>query len=85
EVSKTFDQGSNPCSRAYAKCKMANVVEFLKESYTEMTQKVTWPTWVELQNSAVLVLIASIIISLVILAMDETAGNALKMFYKSLA
>ena len=64
---------------------MANVVEFLKESYTEMTQKVTWPTWVELQNSAVLVLIASIIISLVILAMDEAAGNALKMFYKSLA
>ena len=64
---------------------MANVVEFIKESYTEMTQKVTWPTWGELQNSAVLVLIASIIISLVILAMDETAGRALKMFYNSLA
>jgi preprotein translocase subunit SecE len=64
---------------------MANLVEFFKESYTEMTQKVSWPTWGELQNSAVLVLIASIIISLVILAMDETAGNALKMFYKSLA
>ena len=64
---------------------MANVVEFLKESYVEMTQKVTWPTWSELQNSAVLVLVASIIISLLILAMDETAGNALKMFYKSLA
>ena len=64
---------------------MANIVEFFKESYTEMTQNVTWPTWVELQNSAVLVLVASIIISLVILAMDESAGNALKMFYKSLA
>ncbi|MEJ7779392.1 MAG: preprotein translocase subunit SecE [Daejeonella sp.] len=64
---------------------MANVVEFIKESYIEMTQKVTWPTWVELQNSAVLVLIASIIISLVILAMDETAGRALKIFYNSLA
>ena len=64
---------------------MANVVEFLKESYTEMTQKVTWPTWLELQNSAVIVLVASIIISLLILGMDETAGNALKLFYKSLA
>ena len=64
---------------------MANVVEFLKESYVEMTQKVTWPTWLELQNSAVLVLIASAIISLLILAMDETAGTALKMFYNSLA
>ena len=64
---------------------MANVVEFLRESYVDMTQKVTWPTWSELQNSAVLVLVASIIISLLILAMDETAGTALKMFYKSLA
>ena len=64
---------------------MANVVEFLKESYVEMTEKVSWPTWLQLQNSAVLVLIASIIIALLILAMDETAGNALKMFYKSLA
>ena len=64
---------------------MSNVVEFIKESYIEMTQKVTWPTWGELQNSAVLVLIASIIISLVILAMDESVGRALKMFYNSLA
>ncbi|MEO8795473.1 MAG: preprotein translocase subunit SecE [Daejeonella sp.] len=63
---------------------MANVVEFLKESYVEMTEKVTWPTWLELQNSAIVVLIASIIIALLILGMDETAGNALKMFYKSL-
>lgn len=64
---------------------MANVVEFLKESYVEMTQKVTWPTWLELQNSAVLVLVASTIISLLILAMDESAGNILKMLYNSLA
>ncbi len=64
---------------------MANVVEFLKESYTEMTQKVTWPTWLELQNSAVIVLVASIIIALLILGMDKTAGNALELFYKSLA
>ncbi|MDO7744808.1 MAG: preprotein translocase subunit SecE, partial [Pedobacter sp.] len=24
---------------------MAGVVQFFKESYEEMTQKVTWPTW----------------------------------------
>ena len=64
---------------------MNKVTTYFRESYKELLEKVTWPTWLELQNSAVLVLIASIIISLVILAMDETAGNALKMFYKSLA
>ena len=64
---------------------MAIVVEFLKESYVEMTEKVTWPTWLELQNSAVIVLVASIIIALLILAMDQSAGEALKLFYKSFA
>lgn len=64
---------------------MANVVEFLKESYEEMTSKVSWPTWSELQNSAVLVLVASIIIALIILAMDKSAGGLLQLFYSSVA
>ncbi|MNK84689.1 preprotein translocase subunit SecE [compost metagenome] len=63
---------------------MAKVVQFIKESYEEMTQKVTWPTWGDLQNSAVLVLVASAIISLVILAMDKGANYVLETFYNSL-
>ena len=63
---------------------MAKIIDFLKESYVEMTEKVSWPTWLELQNSAVVILVASIIISLLILGMDEFAGNVLKLFYKSL-
>ncbi|RZL52962.1 MAG: preprotein translocase subunit SecE [Pedobacter sp.] len=63
---------------------MANVVQFIKESYEEMTQKVTWPTWSELQNSAVLVLVASFIIALVVFAMDKGANYILETFYKSL-
>ncbi len=62
---------------------MANVVQFLKDSYEEMTQRVSWPTWGELQNSAVLVLVASLIIALIILLMDETVGSLLKLFYQS--
>ena len=63
---------------------MAGVVQFIKESYEEMTQKVTWPTWSELQNSAVLVLVASFIIALVVFAMDKGANYILETFYKSL-
>lgn len=59
---------------------MAKLVQFIKESYEEMTQKVTWPTWGDLQNSAVLVLVASAIISLVILAMDKGANFVLETF-----
>ncbi|HXI00639.1 MAG TPA: preprotein translocase subunit SecE [Sphingobacteriaceae bacterium] len=63
---------------------MAKVVDFLKESYTEMTQKVTWPTWSELQNSAVIVLVASIIIAILVFAMDRSAGFVLEKFYETM-
>ncbi|HWK56619.1 MAG TPA: preprotein translocase subunit SecE [Parapedobacter sp.] len=60
---------------------MANVLEFIKDSYIEMTQKVTWPTWGQLQNSAVVVLVASIIIALLIFGMDKASSNVLELFY----
>ncbi len=60
---------------------MANVLEFIKDSYHEMTQKVSWPTWPELQNSAVIVLVASIIIALIVLAMDQASSGLLTLFY----
>lgn len=61
---------------------MAKLLEFVKDSYVEMTQKVTWPTWGQLQNSAVVVLIASVIIALVILAMDRASSNLLELYYQ---
>jgi preprotein translocase subunit SecE len=64
---------------------MAAVDEYIKESYIELTQKVTWPTWRELQNSAVLVVIAALIIALVIFGMDWVISYVLRHFYSSLA
>jgi len=64
--------------------KMAKVSEYIKESYIELTQKVTWPTWTELTNSAVLVLVAAFIIALLILVMDQSINFVLKQFYTSL-
>ena len=64
---------------------MANVSEYIKESYIELTQKVTWPTWRELQNSAILVLVAAIIIALLIAVMDQGIMFVLNKFYSSLA
>lgn len=64
--------------------KMAGVAEYIKESYIELTEKVTWPTWRELQSSAVLVLVAAIIIAMFILGMDQVIIYLLKQFYSSL-
>jgi preprotein translocase subunit SecE len=63
---------------------MAKVVQFVKESYEEMTQKVTWPSWGDLLNSAVLVLVSSFIVAIIIFAMDKGATFILDTFYKSL-
>ena len=63
---------------------MANVGEYIKESYIELTQKVTWPTWSELWSSTMLVLAATIIIALIVLGMDQLIGVLLKGFYNLL-
>jgi preprotein translocase subunit SecE len=62
---------------------MAKVVDYIKESYDELMNKVTWPTWAELQNSAIVVSIASLIIAMVVFLMDLTFKNGLELFYRS--
>ena len=46
------------------------IINNIKASYTELVHKVTWPSRKELANSAVLVLIASLILALVVWLMD---------------
>ena len=46
-------------------------VENVKESYNELVHKTSWPSRKELAQSAVIVLIASIILALIVFAMDK--------------
>jgi len=62
---------------------MANkVVTYIQESYDELMHKVSWPSWAELQGSAIVVSVASLIIAIVVFAMDEVFRNVLIQFYK---
>ena len=63
---------------------MANskVATYFKESYDELMHKVSWPSWAELQSSAIVVSVASLIIAAVVFLMDETFRNLLLQFYK---
>lgn len=62
---------------------MEKLTNFFKESWHEVTHEVTWPKYSELQASATLVLIASIIFALVVGAIDFTIDNALRVLYQS--
>ena len=61
---------------------MKKFINYVKECYTELVNKVTWPTWKELQSSAVVVSIASLIIALVVHLMDKSFETLLEAFYR---
>ncbi|MFM2224824.1 MAG: preprotein translocase subunit SecE [Bacteroidota bacterium] len=54
---------------------------YFKESYHELMEKVSWPTWAELQGSVTVVCVASIIVSIVIYVMDFASSEVLTNFY----
>ena len=63
---------------------MVKLKAFIKDSYWEMKNKVTWPTYKELQESSILVLIASLIFALIIGGMDLIFKGVLKdWFYQT--
>lgn len=53
---------------------MASLRTYIEETVYELTQKVSWPTWEELQTSAVIVLVTCVIMSLLVWAMDYVFG-----------
>ena len=56
---------------------MDKLITFIKASYDELLNKVTWPTWKELQANAIIVIIASFIIAFLVLVMDKASMFAL--------
>ena len=46
------------------------IINYIKESYNELIHKVTWPSWDELQSSAIIVMVSTVIIALIIAFMD---------------
>ncbi len=58
------------------------IKDYLKETYTELVKKVTWPSWADLQNSAIVVMIASFIIAVVVYLMDISFSFIMEQIYK---
>ena len=61
--------------------KMSKFINYLKESYAELTKKVSWPSWDKLQSSAIVVMVASVIFALVIFAMDFCFQHLMSFIY----
>jgi preprotein translocase subunit SecE len=63
---------------------MNKIANYFRDSFKELKDKVSWPTWPQLQQSTMIVLAATIVITFIVLAMDFATGNALKFIYKQL-
>ena len=57
------------------------VKNYISDVYNELVNKVSWPKWSELQSSATIVMIASVIIALCVFAMDFSFRNIMTGIY----
>jgi len=60
---------------------MNKVSTYIRESYRELLEKVTWPTWGQLQQSTVIVLVATVLITALVSVMDFGSNQVLKLVY----
>lgn len=53
---------------------MSKIGEYVKSSYDELVHKTSWPTFQELQSSAIVVAVAALILALIVFLMDFIFG-----------
>ncbi len=73
--------GSSSLSTRANSKKMSKIIAYIEDATDELVNKVSWPTWEELQNSAVVVLVASVIIALAIFVLDSAFSYIMKFIY----
>ncbi|MCO5234380.1 MAG: preprotein translocase subunit SecE [Chitinophagales bacterium] len=64
---------------------MNNIINYFKDSYDELVNRVTWPTFKDLQKDSLIVAVASIIIALIIGLMDMSGSLLFTDFIYKLA
>ncbi|BDD02981.1 preprotein translocase subunit SecE [Aureibacter tunicatorum] len=62
---------------------MLKLKTFIKDSIEEMRDRVTWPTYKELQSNSVLVLVGCLVFAVIIGLIDLSFKNVMDLFYGS--
>jgi len=61
---------------------MAGIVNYISESYSELRNHVTWPSWAEAQKLTVVVAVFSILFSLAIWGVDSVFHSAFEQYFE---
>jgi len=60
---------------------MNKIRSYYRDSYKELMEKVTWPNWQQLQQSTMIVLVATLVITAIVWVLDLGSSNLLKFVY----
>jgi len=60
---------------------MNKIINYIKESYNELVHKVSWPTQQELTSSTIVVMTASLLMAIVLFAIDFSFKSVVNFFY----
>ncbi|MDI9320319.1 MAG: preprotein translocase subunit SecE [Phycisphaerales bacterium] len=63
---------------------MSKFGSYIQEAYDELIHKVTWPTWNELQQTTVIVLVALAITTMIMLGMNVASEKVITLIYNLL-
>jgi preprotein translocase subunit SecE len=63
---------------------MSKFGSYIQEAYDELVHKVSWPSWEELQQTTIIVLVALMIVTLAIFGMDFISERLLTALYSIL-
>ena len=60
---------------------MLKIKLYIQDVFNELINKVSWPSWTDLQSSSIIVGIASLIIAFIVYLMDTTFSNLMNFIY----
>jgi len=60
---------------------MSKFGTYIQESYDELIHKVSWPSWNELQQTTLIVIVALILVTALILGMDAGSKAIMEFVY----
>ncbi|HEY0039534.1 MAG TPA: preprotein translocase subunit SecE [Flavisolibacter sp.] len=61
---------------------MNKISNYFRDSYKELGEKVSWPSWMQLQQSTMIVLAATLLITAIVALMDFVSSSGLKFIYQ---
>jgi preprotein translocase subunit SecE len=62
---------------------MQKIKLYVQDSINELVNKVSWPSWPELQNSAIVVMVAAFIIAFIVFGMDSAFQGMMNLIYST--